>query len=208
VTNIPDVVYVVDDDPSIRRSLERLFRSVGHECISFGSAEEFLECQRRDAPSCLVLDVRLPGLSGLDLQRELAEANAHIPIIFLTGHGGIPLSVRAMKAGALDFLTKPFHEQDLLDAVRQAIDRDEEARRQRAETSSLRQRFETLTPRERGVFSLIVSGMLNKQVAGELGASERTIKFHRHRLMEKMEAASLADLVRTAEKLGIPASRG
>jgi FixJ family two-component response regulator len=208
VTNIPDVVYVVDDDPSIRRSLERLFRSVGHECISFGSAAEFLECQRRDAPSCLVLDVRLPGLSGLDLQRELAEANAHIPIIFLTGHGGIPLSVRAMKAGALDFLTKPFHEQDLLDAVMQAIDRDEEARRQRAETSSLRQRFETLTPRERGVFSLIVSGMLNKQVAGELGASERTIKFHRHRLMEKMEAASLADLVRTAEKLGIPASRG
>jgi len=208
MNNTPDVVYVVDDDPSIRRSLERLFRSVGHECISFGSAAEFLEYQRRDAPSCLVLDVRLPGLSGLDLQRELAEANAHIPIIFLTGHGGVPLSVRAMKAGALDFLTKPFHEQDLLDAVRQAIDLDDEARRQRAENSSLRQRFETLTPREREVFSLIVSGMLNKQVAGELGASERTIKSHRHQVMEKMEAASLADLVRMAEKLGIPASKG
>jgi FixJ family two-component response regulator len=204
----PDIVYVVDDDPSIRRSLERLFRSVGHECISFGSALEFLHSERRDAPACLVLDVRLPGLSGLDLQHEMNEANLVIPIVFLTGHGGIPLSVRAMKAGAQDFLTKPFHEQDLLDAVRQAISRDAEARQQRAETSSLRRRYETLTPREREVFSLIVSGLLNKQVAGELGTSERTIKAHRHQVMEKMEAGSLADLVRVAEKLGIHASKG
>jgi len=205
MNNSPDVVYVVDDDPSIRRSLERLFRSVGHECISFGSAIEFLGFERRDVPACLVLDVRLPGLSGLDLQREMSEANVLIPIIFLTGHGGIPLSVRAMKAGAADFLTKPFHEQDLLDAVRQAIGRDVESRRQRAETASVRQRYEMLTPREREVFSLIVSGMLNKQVAGELGASERTIKSHRHQVMEKMQAGSLADLVRMAEKLSIPA---
>jgi RNA polymerase sigma factor (sigma-70 family) len=203
----PDVVYVVDDDPSIRRSLERLFRSVGHECISFGSAIEFLHSERRDAPACLVLDVRLPGLSGLDLQQEMAAANVLIPIVFLTGHGGIPLSVRAMKAGAVDFLTKPFHEQELLDAVRQAIGRDGEARQQHAEVSTLRQRFKTLTPREREVFSLIVSGMLNKQVAAELGTSERTIKFHRHQVMEKMQAASLADLVRMAERLNIPTSK-
>ncbi len=207
MNDLLDVVYVVDDDPSIRGSLQRLFRSVGHECVSFGSAIEFLRGERRDAPACLVLDVRLPGLSGLDLQREMAEANVQIPIVFLTGHGDVPLSVRAMKAGAVDFLTKPFHEQDLLDAVRQAIGRDREARRQQAETSTLRRRYETLTPREREVFSQVVTGMLNKQVAGELGTSERTIKAHRHQVMEKMQAGSLADLVRMGEKLGIPASK-
>lgn len=164
MTDSPDVVYVVDDDPSIRRSLERLFRSVGHECISFGSATEFLQSSRRDAPACLVLDVRLPGLSGLDLQQEMAEANVLIPIVFLTGHGGVPLSVRAMKAGAVDFLTKPFHEQDLLDAVRQAICRDGEARRQRAETSSLRRRYEMLTPPRAG--SLLFDRLRDAQQAG------------------------------------------
>ena len=207
MTELPDVVYVVDDDPSVRRSLERLFRSVGHECVSFSAATDFLGSKRRDAPACLVLDVRLPGLSGLDLQRELAEASVLIPIIFLTGHGDIPLSVRAMKAGAVDFLTKPFHEQDLLDAVRHAIGRDREARQQQSDTSTLRRRYETLTPREREVFSQVVTGMLNKQVAGELGTSERTIKAHRHQVMEKMQAGSLADLVRMGEKLGIPPSK-
>ena len=205
---LPDVVYVVDDDPSIRTSLERLFRSVGHECLSFGSALEFLESERREAAACLVLDLRLPGASGLDLQQKMAEANVSIPIVFLTGHGDVPLSVRAMKAGAVDFLTKPFHEQDILDAVQRALGRNREARRQQFETSSLRQRYEMLTPREREVFALIVSGMLNKQVAAELGTSESTIKVHRHQVMEKMSASSLADLVRVAQKLGIPGAKG
>jgi FixJ family two-component response regulator len=204
---LPDVVYVVDDDASIRTSLERLFRSVGNECISFSSAIEFLQSKRRDTPSCLVLDLRLPGASGLDLQREMAEANVGIPIVFLTGHGDIPLSVRAMKAGAVDFITKPFIEQDLLDAVRQAIDRDREARRQQAEESILRQRYETLTSREREAFSLIVSGMLNKQISAEMGTSESTVKVHRRQVTSKMQAGSLADLVRMAEKLGTHVSK-
>src|SRR6185295_4259598 len=156
MTELPDVVYVVDDDPSVRKALERLFRSIGYECISFSSATEFLAGKRRDAPACLVLDVRLPGLSGLDLQRQMAEANMLIPIVFLTGHGDVPLSVRAMKAGAVDFLTKPFHEQDLLDAVRSALDRNRASKLHESETSTLHQRYETLTPREREVFVLIV----------------------------------------------------
>lgn len=204
MSELPDVVYVVDDDPSIRRSLERLFRSVGHECVSFSSAIEFLRSERRDVPACLVLDVRLPGASGLDLQRQMAEAKVSIPIVFLTGHGDVPLSVRAMKAGAVDFLTKPFHEQELLDAVRQALDRDRAAKQQQTETSTLRQRYETLTPREREVFSKVVAGKLNKQAAADLGTSEKTIKVHRHQVMRKMQAGSLANLVRMAEKLNIP----
>lgn len=207
MSELPDVVYVVDDDPSIRRSLERLFRSVGHECVSFSSAIEFLRSERRDVPACLVLDVRLPGASGLDLQRQMAEAKVSIPIVFLTGHGDVPLSVRAMKAGAVDFLTKPFHEQELLDAVRQALDRDRAAKQQQTETSTLRQRYETLTPREREVFSKVVAGKLNKQAAADLGTSEKTIKVHRHQVMKKMQAGSLADLVRMAEKLNIPAPK-
>lgn len=204
MSELPDVVYVVDDDPSIRRSLERLFRSVGHECVSFSSAIEFLRSERRDVPACLVLDVRLPGASGLDLQRQMAEAKVSIPIVFLTGHGDVPLSVRAMKAGAVDFLTKPFHEQELLDAVRRALDRDRAAKQQQTETSTLRQRYETLTPREREVFSKVVAGKLNKQAAADLGTSEKTIKVHRHQVMRKMQAGSLANLVRMAEKLNIP----
>jgi FixJ family two-component response regulator len=207
MTELPDVVYVVDDDPSVRKSLERLFRSVGHECFSFSASTEFLGSKRRDAPACLVLDVRLPGLSGLDLQRQMAEADVLIPIIFLTGHGDVPLSVRAMKAGAVDFLTKPFHEQELLDAVREALDRNRASKRQQNETSTLRQRYATLTPREREVFSLIVTGRLNKQAAAELGTSERTIKAHRHQVMEKMQAESPAELGAMAERLGITASK-
>ena len=207
MTELPDVVYVVDDDPSVRRSLERLFRSVGHECVSFSAATDFLGSKRRDAPACLVLDVRLPGLSGLDLQRQMAEADVLIPIIFLTGHGDVPLSVRAMKAGAVDFLTKPFHEQELLDAVREALDRNRASILQQSETSTLRQRYATLTPREREVFSLIVTGRLNKQAAAELGTSERTIKAHRHQVMEKMQAESPAELGAMAERLGITTSK-
>lgn len=207
MTDLSDVVYVVDDDPSVRRSLERLFRSVGHGCVSFSSATEFLDSKRRDVPACLVLDVRLPGLSGLDLQRQMAEADVLIPIVFLTGHGDVPLSVRAMKAGAVDFLTKPFHEQELLDAVQSALDRDRASKRHQSETSTLRQRYATLTPREREVFSLIVTGMLNKQAAAELGTSERTIKAHRRQVMEKMQAESPAELGAMAERLGITASK-
>ncbi|MDD5544175.1 MAG: response regulator transcription factor [Acidobacteriia bacterium] len=197
-------VYVVDDDHSVRRALKNLLRSVGLEVETFGSAQEFLSRQRSDVPSCLILDVRLPGLSGLDVQRKIAEANVNIPIVFLTGHGDIQMSVRAMKAGAVEFLTKPFRDQDLLDAVRLALERDREVRAQQAEKAEYRDRYETLTPREQEVMALVVRGLLNKQIAGELGTSEATVKLHRGRVMHKMQAVSLPDLLRMADKLRMP----
>jgi FixJ family two-component response regulator len=197
------VVFIIDDDPLYRSSSERLVRSVGFDVQSFESARDFLSSRRPDAPSCLILDVRMPGLSGLDLQRELAEAGVHLPIIFVTGHGDIPMSVQAMKAGAVEFLTKPFRDQVLLDAIRHALERDQIARKQRARNADLRRRYESLNPREREVFKCLVSGMLNKQTADELGTTERTVKFHRGNIMRKMQVKSVAELVRTAEVLGI-----
>jgi len=197
------IVFIIDDDFLYRASTERLVRSAGFSVESFQSAADFLNSRRPNVPSCLVLDVRLPGSSGLDLQRELAEAGVHLPIIFVTGHGDIPMSVQAMKAGAVEFLTKPFRDQTLLDAIRQAIERDRVARQQRARNADLRRRYESLGPREREVLKCIVSGMLNKQIADELGATERTIKFHRGHIMRKMQVRSLAELVRLAEALGI-----
>jgi len=201
------VVFIVDDDVSVREALKNLLRSVGLRVETFGTAQEFLSSQHADAPGCLVLDVRLPGLSGLDLQGKLAQANIEIPIIFITAHGDIQMSVRAMKAGAVEFLTKPFRDQDLLDAVQQAIDRDRSARTQRAETAELRNRYELLSSREQEVMALVVRGLLNKQIAGELGTVEATVKLHRGRVMEKMQADSLADLIRMAERLGTSADR-
>jgi FixJ family two-component response regulator len=197
------IVFVIDDDPSFRRSTEMLIGSAGLSVQGFGSAEEFLRSRRPDVPACLVLDVRLPHLSGLDLQRELAEASLEIPIIFITGHGDIPMTVQAMKAGAIEFLTKPFREQDLLDAIHRAINFDRAARLQRAKLKDLRERYHSLTIREREVMVHVVAGMLNKQVANELGTTEKTIKVHRGHIMEKMGAKSFADLVRAAERLGI-----
>src|SRR5438105_580748 len=196
-------VFVVDDDRSMRDGLRRLITSVGMTVEAFPSAQAFLDAPRRDAPGCLVLDVRLPGLSGLELQRKLAETNATLPIIFLTGHGDIPMSVRAMKAGAIEFLTKPFREQDLLDAIRHAIDRDRVARTERLELAELRRRYDSLTPRERDVLAATVAGLLNKQIAGQLGTSEATVKEQRGHVMQKMQAGSLAGLVRSASRLGI-----
>jgi RNA polymerase sigma factor (sigma-70 family) len=204
MTEPASVVFVVDDDPSIRRAIKRLVESVGLQVELFGAAQEFLQSQPRDIPSCLVLDIRLPGISGLDFQRELAEAKNNIPIIFISAHGDVPMAVRAMKAGAVEFLTKPFRDQDLLDAVQVALDRDRARREREGEIATLRERFESLSPREHEVVAMVVSGMLNKQTAAELGTTENTVKVHRSRAMEKMQAQSLAELVKMVERLKLP----
>jgi len=198
------IVFVIDDDPSFRRSTQLLIETAGFDVSGFASAEEYLRSQRPNVPACLILDVRLPRLSGLDLQKELFKAGIQIPIIFITGHGDIPMTVQAMKAGAVEFLTKPFREQDLLDAIRRAIDSDRAARHERAKLEALRGRYGSLTPCERKVMERVVLGMLNKQIADELQRTEKTIKVHRSHIMQKMQANSLAELVRMAERLGIP----
>ena len=201
------LVILVDDDPSFRRSTERLLRASGYRIQSFASAIKFLQSRRPDVPACLVLDVRMPGLSGLDLHRELAKAGNEIPIIFMTGHGDIPMSVQAMKAGAVEFLTKPFREHELLDAIEQALTRNRAARAEQARLGELRARYRSLTAREREVMAHVVSGMLNKQIAAELDTVEKTIKFHRAHVMQKMAASSLAELVRMAGDLGLLRSK-
>jgi FixJ family two-component response regulator len=201
------VVFVVDDDASLRNALKSLFRSVGLRVEVFGSAPEFLQSKLPDLPSCLVLDVRLPGLSGLDFQTELTKADIHIPIIFITGHGDIPMTVRAMKAGAVEFLTKPFRDQDLLDAVQLGLERDRTRRQNQTIVSKLKALFESLTPREQEVIAYVTAGLMNKQIAGEMGVSEITVKVHRGNVMRKMGARSLADLVRMADALGIRRTR-
>jgi len=207
MTEAAPIVFVVDDDPPVRRAIKRLIGSVGLQVELFGSALEFLASKRPDAPSCLVLDIRLPGMSGLDCQRELAKANIRIPIIFITAHGDIPMTVRAMKVGAVEFLTKPFRDQDLLDAIQVALERDRARHQEEAEIATLRTHLESLTQREREVLPLVVSGLLNKQIAGEIGTSETTVKVHRSRLMRKMGADSLAELVRLAGRIGIPSTK-
>jgi FixJ family two-component response regulator len=197
------IVFIVDDDADVRASIQDLLEAVGLRSQSFGTAEEFLRSERPDAPSCLVLDVRLPGVSGLDFQGRLADAGIQIPIIFVTGHGDIPMTVKAMKSGAVEFLTKPFQDRDLLGAIRQALDRDQATRQQQANVAELRARYQTLSAREREVMRLVVSGLLNKQIAGELGTSEVTVKIQRGRAMKKMKAGSLAELVKMAGMLGV-----
>lgn len=203
MTDQVPLVYVVDDDASLRTALLRLLRSVGIEAEAFASAPEFLAHPRAERPGCVVLDVRMPRMSGLELQQALRAAGIELPIIFVTGHGDVEMSVRAMKAGAVDFLQKPFHDQDLLDAIQRAVDGDRARRARQAEEAAIRRRYDTLTPREREVLAHLVTGALNKQVAGRLGTSEKTIKVHRARILDKMECESLAELVRLAARLGI-----
>jgi FixJ family two-component response regulator len=203
MTEPAPLVFVVDDDVSVREALRNLLRSVGLKVETFVSPQEFLSCKRPDAPACLVLDIRLPGVSGLDLQRRLIEANIRMPIIFISAHADVPMSVRAMKAGAVEFLTKPFRDQELLDAVQEAIERDRAERKQQEEGAALRKQYDGLTLREREVFTLVVRGLANKQIGDEIDVTEPTVKMHRSRLMHKMAADSLADLVRMAERLGI-----
>ena len=204
MSELESIVFVVDDDPSVRSAIKRLIVCVGLQVELFESAQEFLASKLPNVPSCLVLDVRLPGISGLALQRHLAEANVQIPIIFITAHGDVPMTVRAMKAGAVEFLTKPFHDQDLLDAIQLALERDRIRHQQEVEIAVLRERFESLTPREREVLPWVVSGLLSKQIADAIGRSEASVKVHRSQLMRKMAADSVADLVRMAEKMEIP----